>query len=69
MSVEGGNHAPRFWSFMRETSSLVSRRLELPNPGRVMILLGVPFHLGDDGRTLKAFTDKELKQFRMEHRI
>ena len=58
---------PRYWRGQGEKYSLKGSKMELPNPGKVVIFQGVPFHL-EEGGTLKAFTDEERLKFNLNHR-
>jgi len=51
-----------------ERYSLEGTIMEFPNPGKIVIFQGMPFHFNDDGRTLQAFTDEERLKFNLKHR-
>ena len=67
MSVEKGNFSARYWRGQKERYTLAGREIHFPNPGDVIIFQGVPFHLEDEGRSLRAFSEKEKEGFMRKH--
>lgn len=63
MPVEKGNHSARYWRSQKERYSLTGQEIHLPNPGDVVVFQGQPFHLEDQGKTLRAFGEKEKRKF------
>lgn len=60
---------PRNWRGQKERYSLIGVKMELPNPGSVVIFQGVPFHLEAEGTILRAFSDEERLLFNLNHRV
>lgn len=58
----------RNWRGQKERYSLVGAKMEFSNPGTVVVFQGTPFHLEEDGATLKAFSDEEKLLFNLNHR-
>jgi len=61
--VEKGNYSARYWRGQKERYSLVGPEIHLPNPGDLVVFQGQPFHLEDEGKTLRAFGEEEKRKF------